>query len=93
MKKQSSQSSLTILMKNFSIKEQPWPVKMYRTVNKIECDEYNNNHMQHKERFEKSMKEHSTAGFIKSTDHRPLIHRPTDPPATDSPTHRRSNYI
>ena len=44
------------------------------------------------------MKEHSTAGFIKSTDHqrtdhRPLIHRPTDPPATDSPTHRRSNYI
>ena len=49
--------------------------------------------MQHKERFEKSMKEHSTAGFIKSTDHRPLIHRPTDPPATDSPTHRRSNYI
>ena len=42
--------------------------------------------MQHKERFEKSMKEHSTAGFIKSTDHRPLIHRPTDPPATDAVT-------
>ena len=27
-------------------------------------------------------------GLIKSTDHRPLTHRPTDQLTTDAPTHR-----